>query len=402
METRTRTLIKYLVIITLFILVILNWQSVWGVASTLLTIAKPLIYGFILAYVLNILINIIEPRMFPNTDNEFLQKIRRPLTIALSFLVIVAVLVLTFSLVLPQLINVITSLIQSVPSFVTSITDWINNLINNIPGASAWIQEIEIDWRSVASNAVSALETIGQGLLSSTISTITSVAGFIINLLLTIIISIYVLASKETLISQFQRFSFANLSKDNFQKVFYTLSMLNDSFKNFISGQVVEALILGMLIGVGMWIFQFPYALMIGVLTAVFALIPIIGAFLSGAVGFVLIFVQSPIQALWFIIFVVVIQQIEGNLIYPKVVGNSIGLPSLWVLVSTTVGGSLLGIPGFLIGVPTASFFYRLLSNNTRYKEAEKTSDQPELVQPPYAISASDDYQTRDIYYKKV
>lgn len=402
METRTRTLIKYLVIITIFILAILNWQNVWGVVSNLLTIAKPLIYGFILAYVINILINIIEPRIFGNTENEMLQNIRRPLTIALSFLIIIAVLVLTFSLVLPQLINVIASLIQSMPAFFNSVIDWAYNLLENVPGVSDWIQQINIDWQTIASNAISALETIGQGLLSSTISTISSVATFLINLLLTIIISIYVLSSKEALIIQFRRLSFANLSKKNFQKTFYTLSLLNDSFKNFISGQVVEALILGILIGVGMWIFQFPYALMIGVLTSVFALIPIIGAFLSGAVGFILIFVQSPVQALWFIIFVVVIQQIEGNLIYPKVVGNSIGLPSLWVLVATTVGGSLLGIPGFLLGVPTASFFYRLLSNNTRYKEAEKTSDQPELINPPYAVSAADDFQSKDIYYNKI
>lgn len=400
MKITTRSFIKYLAILSLFIIFIMRVDIIWGRLLQLFSVAQPMLNGFILAYIVNILVSIIEPYLFPHTNSAWLSKLKRPLAIFLAILAIGAVVILLFSLVLPQLINVISTFASSIPSFLDSLLSKGEEISTLIPGGTQWLETLEIDWAEISKNLVSSLNGLGQSILSSTIATISSVAMFVVNTLLSFIISIYVLANKEKLMQQVKRLTWTNLSEIHFEKISYTTHLLNDSFKQFISGQVLEAVILGSLIGLGMWLFQFPYALMIGVLTAVLSLIPYIGPLLAAGIGFILIFVESPLQAVWFIIFVVIVQQIEGNLIYPKIVGNALGLPSLWVLISTTIGGSLFGIPGFLIGLPFASFLYRLLANSTRYKEEQKKSDYPNNIQPPYKLSAETDYHLLDIHYQ--
>ena len=209
-------------------------------------------------------------------------------------------------------------------------------------------------------------------MLSSTVSVASSVIGGVVNFILAFTFSIYVVHQKERLGSQAKRLLYAYLPEARSDRIIEILSLSHKTFSNFITGQFTEAIILGALCFVGMSIFRFPYALMISVLVGFTALIPIVGAFIGTIVGALLIVTVSPIQALWFILFILVLQQIEGNLIYPRVVGTSVGLPGIWVLVAVTAGGSLYGIVGMLFSVPVSSVLYCLLRETVRRRVKER------------------------------
>lgn len=370
MRKLDRLLIKYILFIAAVVLIVFNYEQVLVWLSRIWLILSPVIIGGVMAYILNILMVKFESWYFPSNQKKIVVKTRRPVSILLAMATIILVVFLVVGLVVPQVISVIATLIENIPTIFERIQAWFTEYEQLFPEAATLMDQFNIDWGQMVRNAVTFVNNITASILETTLSTVGSLAGIVINLVLSFIVSIYILMSKEKLASQFDRMLKVYLNERNYRKYRYVLSQFDDSFRHYITGVVVEALILGAMVTVGMWIFRFPYAAMIGALTGFLAIIPMLGAYLSGAVGALLISVESPVQALLFILFTIVVQQIEGNIIYPKVVGSSIGLPGLFVLISVTIGGGLMGIPGMIISVPLASALFKLLKNDVKDREA--------------------------------
>ena len=369
MRKLDRLLIKYILFIAAVVLIVFNYEQVIEWLKSFWVILSPVIIGGVMAYILNILMVKFESWYFPKSSKPLVVKSRRPVSILLAMATIVLVVFLVVSLVVPQIISVLATLIENIPTIFGRVQEWLTDYEQLFPEAASLMDQFNIDWSQMVKNAVTFVNNLTTSILETTLSTVGSLAGIIINLVLSIIVSIYILMSKEKLGNQFDRMVKAYLSEKNYRKYHYVLEQFDDSFRHYITGVVVEALILGLMVTVGMWLFRFPYAAMIGALTGFLAIIPMLGAYLSGAIGALLISVESPVQALFFILFTIDVQQIEGNIIYPKVLGGSIGLPGLFVLIAVTIGGGLMGIPGMIISVPLASALFKLLKNDVKHRE---------------------------------
>lgn len=373
-------------------LIVLNWSTIVSWLGQVWSIAYPIILGAMMAYVVNILMSLYEKYLWPHADKDWLVKIRRPIAIVLALLTILAIIALTLGLIIPQLVAVVTNFMEILPRLFQSLDRLLERYEDLYPEIVSYMGNLDLNWQNMVRRTVSFAQGLTSSLIGSTIGAVTSVASWIVTIFIAIIITFYILMSKERLGQQFHRLTKAYLKDKRYNQIHYVLAMVNDAFYNFIAGEVVEAAILGCMVGFGMWIFGFPYASMIGVLTGVTAIIPLLGAYISGGLGFLLILMHSPIQALLFVVFIVVVQQIEGNLIYPKVVGNSLGLPGMWVLIAVTVGGGLMGVAGMLIGVPIASAGYRLLKFDVNYREAKAKASNDQEVKAPSQLARQHDF----------
>lgn len=352
------------------------WHTLTHAAGVALSAASPLLIGAVIAYVANILMSFYERHFFPRSKRAALAKLRRPACMALAFLTAVAAIVWLLTTVLPELAKCVELLISSLPAAVSKAYTWLDEKFQvgtllaemNLTAPSA-----DFDWKSAITSAVNIVMTGVGGAAKVAVTAVSSVFSIVVTMFLAIVFAIYLLAGKEHLSGQFIRVSRTYLGEKITSRVLYVLKVLDDSFHSFIVGQCTEALILGALCFIGMMIFGFSNALTISVMVGFTALIPIAGAYIAAVVGAFMLFVESPLSALLFLIFLVVLQQIEGNLIFPRVVGESIGLPGVWVLAAVTVGGGMMGIPGMLIGVPLASAAYRLVSRDTRARAEGKT-----------------------------
>ena len=281
----------------------------------------------------------------------------------LAFVSLLGIIALIIGIVVPELINCGKHLFAQVPVVVEDTLDMLEKDENLAEYALTLESYLPKDWSAwqdkLMSGAKAVLSGFG-GVMSSVVSVVSSVFSGIVTFLVALIFSIYLLLDKEKIMAQAKRVISTYLPGAN-TKIFYVLGTLNDSFHRFIVGQCTEAVVLGVLCMVGMAIFRFPYAIMIGVLIGFTALIPVAGAYIGAGAGAFMILTESPLKALLFLLFIVVLQQLEGNLIYPKVVGNSIGLPGIWVLAAITIGGGLMGIFGMLLAVPIVATIYRLL-----------------------------------------
>ncbi|KAA9241128.1 MULTISPECIES: AI-2E family transporter [Aerococcus] len=378
-------------------LIVLNWSTIISWLGQVWSIAYPITLGAMMAYVVNILMSLYEKYLWPHADKDWLRKIRRPLAIILALLTILAIIALTLGLIIPQLVAVVTNFMEILPRLFQSLDRLLERYEDLYPEIVSYMGNLDLNWQNMVRRTVSFAQGLTSSLIGSTIGAVTSVASWIVTIFIAIIITFYILMSKERLGQQFHRLTKAYLKDKRYNQIHYVLAMINDAFYNFIAGEVVEAAILGCMVGFGMWIFGFPYASMIGVLTGVTAIIPLLGAYISGGLGFLLILMHSPIQALLFVVFIVVVQQIEGNLIYPKVVGNSLGLPGMWVLIAVTVGGGLMGVAGMLIGVPIASAGYRLLKFDVNYREAKAQATDTQEVKAPSQLARQHDFSIQDL-----
>lgn len=367
-----RLILKYLLIIALIIFMVIKHEDIGEFLSSFFSIVSPLFYGAGLAFIINNIVEFYEKWYFPNTEKVWVKKSRRPICITLSLLTIIIVLVVVISLVVPQLFGVVVTFVEAIPDLVHLMQQWVEQNEEIFPQLDVLLENVDINWQAIIQNAVSFINNVSSNLLVVTISTTASILIATYNIVIAIIIAFYIMMSKEQLFEKSNRFAAAYLSNKVKNMVFYVIRIFDESFSNFITGTVIEASILGTIIGVGMWILNLPYAMMIGVLTGVTSVIPILGAYISASVGFFLILVESPMQALIFILYVVVAQQFESNVIYPKVVGNKIGLPGLWVIVAVTIGGGIWGILGMVIGVPLASALYKILQDHLAYVETSK------------------------------
>ncbi len=340
-------------------LLIHYWEAVSGFGTALLTAAMPLLIGCVIAYLVNILMAFYERHYFTASKKALAAKSRRPVCMLAAMITLVAIVLLIIWLIVPQLISCVQLLLAEVPDALKSVLDWLGKydiLPENIVASLS-----AIDWKSRIGQIVDVLVTGIGSVTDIVFGVVSSVASGIVTALLAIIFSIYLLLGKDTIGRQCQRLMGRYMKPAWYEKLMHVLSLMHDCFRRYIIGQCTEAVILGLLCTLGMWILQLPYATMIGALIAFTALIPVAGAYIGGGVGAFMIFTVSPVKALIFIVFLVVLQQLEGNLIYPRVVGSSMGLPAIWVLAAVTVGGGIMGIIGMLLGVPIAATLYRLL-----------------------------------------
>lgn len=350
-------------------------KEVWNVISLLVVFVKPFIIGGAIAFVINILMIRIENTFFSKAKKKFVIKIKRPASILISLLFVALVVALVFVIVLPQLGRTIKEIGMQIPLFLNEVYVWLEKQFVAYPEILEQLrrlEDMEFDWNSIISS-VAAFMTNGLGsVITSTVNVASSIVGGVVNAVIAFIFALYILAQKEKLGNQFDRVMMAYCKKPVYLYLKKIFSMLHKNFSSFIAGQCLEAVILGGMFFVVLTIFRFPYALLIGVLIAFTALIPIVGAFIGCAVGVFLIFMDDPMKALWFLIIFLVLQQLEGNLIYPKVVGNSVGLPSIWVLVAVSVGGSMMGVLGMLMFIPIVSTAYVLLKEDVNRRNAEE------------------------------
>ena len=354
-------------------LVIHYWEKLEGLISVGVGAAMPLIIGCVLAYVINILMKTFENWYDKLFKVEVARKIKRVVCLILAFLSLAGIIALIINLVLPELINCIASFIRLIPGALQTVVDIVGEeqILQMFPELQKGF-----DFSSISSQVEQLIKTVLGGVggaVGSIMNVVTSAVSVVVNVVIGLIFSLYVLLDKEGLGRRCKTLISTYFSKAS-DKIFYVAKVLDESFHSFIVGQCLEAVVLGTLCVIGMLIFRFPYAVMIGVFIGFTALIPVAGAYIGAAVGAIMILTVSPIQAVEFLIFIVVLQQLEGNLIYPKVVGKTIGLPGIWVLTAVTVGGGVLGVGGMLLAVPLFAAGYRLIREDiSRRKQNSHT-----------------------------
>lgn len=362
---QNKKILFYLITAALLALAVKYSGSILGFASLLLSVLTPLIIGCVIAYILNILVVKIESLPFIKGSSR-LYKFRRAISIPASLVIIALVIVLLIKIIIPQLGSALSLMISEIPPAISRFIDWIHSNNTEFPQLEEWLSSLDLNWPKISSYIITAINSI----FESAFTIISILGGAVVNLVIALIFSLYVLAGKEKLARQFKALADTYLKEKTRNRLIYVISTAHDTFTKFIVGQVTEAVILGVLCIIGMLIFRFPYAAMIGTLVGASALLPIVGAYIGACVGFIMIVTVNPIQAFAFIIFIIVLQQLEGNLIYPRVVGSSIGLPGIWVLAAVTAGGGLWGIGGMLIAVPTAATIYKLIKRDVAKKQA--------------------------------
>ena len=330
--------------------------------SIIVGVLSPFLLGAAIAFILNVPMRFFERQLAKLIKNK--KKIVRAVSILLSLLLAGGIIIFVLLTVIPELVDTIVALNNGIPAFLEKVDTWIRQVTKSYPEVTQYLSTIEINWNNVTNLAVDFLKNGVTDIVSSTWGIATSVVGVLTNLCIGIIFSIYILAQKEKLGFQLRKLIYAYIPSQKADRFFTIGRLAHRTFSGFISGQCMEAVIFGLLCYGGMLLCRFPYSMSVSVLIGFTTLIPVLGAFLGTALGALLIFVTSPLQALWFVVMIIVLQQIDENLIYPRVVGNSVGLASIWVIVAVTVGGSLMGVLGMLIFVPLASVLYALLRDS--------------------------------------
>ena len=370
-----------LAIIAIIAYWILNhYQIVLSLLSKLLSVLMPFIIGCMIAFVLNVLMIRIEKQLSKVIVNPKLKILKRVLSILGSIALVVGVVAIIIILIIPELVSAIKVIALSLPEVIDNLQNWTDSHNIYLPQLENLINQI--DDENLGNELSKFAKTEFSGMLDSTIDILAVIVNGIVNFVLGLVFAIYILMSKETIKDQTKRLINAYLPNKIANNIFEVARLSRTTFSNFIIGQTVEAFILGALCTIGMIILGLPYAPMVGSLVGITAFIPIIGAFIGGAIGAFMIFTVDYMQAFIFIIFLVILQQLEGDLIYPRVVGSTIGLPSIWVLFAVTVGGSLWGITGVLLGVPIVSVIYSLVKIQVKNREKRlKVKENVEVIE---------------------
>lgn len=327
----------------------------------------PLALGAVIAYIINIIMRWYETKYFPKSEKKFVKVTRRPVCLVLSLLSAAAILALVLNIIIPEIINAVKLITTKVPPLYNDCKVFILKKLSEYPELQHQANEIfnefdvkELDWTSVTENVSYFVQHGVIGIISSAVGLVSTVAGYVTNYIIAFIFAIYLLLRKDKILSDINRIQAAYFSEKFNRIINHVCKTGHECFRNFFVGQFIEAIILGSLCFIGMTVLKLPYAAMSGTLVGVTALIPIVGAFIGAGFSAFIILTENPMQAVIFLIFLIILQQFEGNIIYPKVVGDSIGLPGIWVLAAVTVGGGLFGIVGMLVGVPLAATVYKL------------------------------------------
>ena len=383
-----------LVFAAVLVLVLMRFDQVWGAVLTVVGTVAPVFYGIVLAYILNVFVHFFEDVAFKplrNVKSKLWKRVRRPLAVALAYLLVALVLVSIIAFIIPGLIESMGILAdtvqQTVPGYVTSAMDWLNEFARE--NDLTFIQDFlrNFNWSNVLSSASAVLRDF----LSSLVGVTINVASGVFAAVMGFIFSVYMLMGKEKLLRGVKSTLLAFLPRPTAQKIGQIATLTNRMFFNFIRGQLLECVILGSLCYVGMSILRLDYALLISSVVTLGALIPILGAYIGAAVGVLILLLVHPVDALIFLIFLLILQQVEGNMIYPCVVGSSIGLPPLWTLFAVVFWGGVLGIPGILFGTPATAVIYQLLRTSVRTRLRQRNIDpkDPQFPLPPEEDEAS-------------
>lgn len=368
-EKRKR-LTRWLIgIATACILIFLGVQNIGVVANAVSWVAgliMPLILGFAFALILNVPMRFFESHIWSKTKNKILQNLRRPLSFVISLLLIIGILVGVVWLVIPELIEAIKVIVQGAIELINKFSAMSKQDLAELPFGSLLLNT---DWDKLLDTMQTWLKDQSGTIVNTAVGTISSLVGGIFDFFISFVFAVYILFSKDKLKAQAKRLVRVWLPQNFGEWAIHAASIINQNFRNFISGQSLEAVILGVLCMLGMWIFGFPYAPMIGALVGVTALIPVVGGFIGAGVGAFMMLTVDPIKALFFLVFIIVLQQLEGNLIYPRVMGSRVNLPGMWIFAAVAVGGGVAGPVGMLLSVPIASTVYVLVREATEKRE---------------------------------
>ena len=355
--------IRELIVFTALLVVALwKFDVVLGVLKTIWDIIFPFVLGGAIAFLTNVPMSFLEKKIFENVKkkNKIVRKLKRPISLILTIVLVVGVIALVMFGVIPQLTRTMGTLVTSINDFIPQMQSWIGDFFHNNQEIMNLVDQIEFDPDQAIKWGISLLGNGAGNMMNTTMSAVGSIVSGVATFFIAFSFACYILFQKEKLHVQIRKVFFAFLPRQKADAFLKVCSLTYRTFANFLAGQCLEAVILGSMFVVTLSILRMPYALLIGVLIAFTALIPIFGAFIGCAVGSFLIFMVSPQQAILFVIVFLVLQQIEGNLIYPHVVGESVGLPSIWVLAAVTIGGNLMGIVGMLVFIPLLSVFYTI------------------------------------------
>ena len=360
MDLNKKNMKNLMFLIVFAVLVLVGVQRIENLAAGfvfLMRIVFPFILGGAMAFILNIPMHFLEGRLFAKAKKK---KLVRPVSLVLSILFVVAILQIVLVVVIPEIAATFASISKNIEAFLPKLEQWLTEAFPDSEQLELWINSLEFNWDKILQGAVNFLKNGAGNVLSSTVTVAKTVINSLMNFFVGFVFACYILLQKEKLSVQVKKVLYAFLPRHAVEKTLQVAALSYKTFSNFVTGQCLEAVILGTMFFVSMSVLRFPYALLVGVLIAFTALIPIFGAFIGCVLGTFLILVSNPVQAIGFVILFFVLQQVEGNLIYPHVVGGSVGLPSIWVLVAVTVGGSLMGVVGMLIFIPLSSVLYAL------------------------------------------
>ncbi len=354
----------------LFYAALQRLELVWEGVKFLLSILFPFFLGFAIAFIINVPMRKIESALVSKW--KIREKMKRPVSYLLTLVAVIGVLFLAFFVIIPELVNTISLLMRQIPIAFNNLADYLNSLDVEWLQLEEMLNQLELNWQNLAQDMMNLLHVGATGVFYSTVNLVGGIINGFTTFFISFTFSVYLLFQKETLIRQLKKFLYALLPEKRVDRAVYIGRMAGEMFSNFLAGQCTEAVILGTMFFIVMTVLQMPYALLVGVLIAITALIPIFGAFIGCAVGAFLIVMVNPVQALVFVVVFLILQQIEGNLIYPHVVGGTVGLPSIWVLAAVSIGGSLMGIVGMLLFIPTCSVCYALLREFVNKQIAKK------------------------------
>ena len=383
MELNKKNIKRILLLIACAILLywgLNNLSVLGGLLRSILSLFSPLLIGVGIAYVMNLLLMAIErlwDKALKKAPELWRVKLKRPICLTLAFLLFLGIIFAIIFILIPRLEEAGTTLVANVPTYITQIQGWWDNLTAFAADHGITLPELSMNVEDATKFITKLLTSNGDSVVNTTINITTSILGALVNVLLALVFSVYMLAQKEKLLAQSKRLLLAALPEKAGERTMHILKLTNGAFSSFVTGQVTEAFILGTLCCLGMLILRLPYALPVSVIISFTSLIPIFGAWIGAATGAFLIVFVSPVKALTFLIFLLILQQVEGNLIYPKVVGKSVGLPGLWVLAAVTIGGGAFGVLGMLLGVPVCSVIYALVQDYLRAQPAQQPPAPP-------------------------
>ncbi len=376
--------LRGLIVFTAVIIVCLwKYEASLEILSFIWGVVFPFILGGAIAFVLNVPMNFIQRHLFPEDkikNKKAAKKLARPVSILIVLFLVIAAIGIVMFILIPQLGKTFVNLGQSIQEFIPQIQEWARLLFHNNKEVMGFVNELEFDWNKIMDAGIDFFKNGAGSVVDSTISAARRIVSGMTTFFIAFAFSIYVLAQKEKLQIQAKKVLFAFVRKGRAEAALEVLSLTYQTFSHFLTGQCMEAIILGCMFVVSMTVLRLPYALLIGVLIAFTALIPIFGAFIGCIVGAFLIFMVDPMKAVIFVILFLVLQQIEGNLIYPHVVGNSVGLPSIWVLAAVSIGASLMGVVGMLIFIPIVSVVYALF-REVVYLKLRKRKIDPGMIE---------------------
>ncbi len=360
-----------------------NLAMLGGAIGVLFNILSPFIAGAAIAFIVNIPMTIFETKIFINRrrknkskkvveKQKKVSKTKRAISITLSIGIIILIIAAAIFLVIPELVDVIAQIINLLPGLITDARDFINQMIIDYPDVEGILRNLQSNLESFNTEIIRELTSFGTKLVTSSFGLISSTINAIFNAVIAIIFAIYILVGKEKIVFHLKRILYAFCKEKTADKICEIATLSRNAFNNFITGQFTECIILGVLCAIGMLILRIPYAATIGIIVAITAFIPIVGAFIGGIIGVVLLLPISLTKAVIFLIFFIILQQIETNVIYPRVVGSSVGIPGILVLIAISVGGTLGGAIGMVVSLPITSVLYALLLASTSKRLKEK------------------------------